>query len=576
MIDSIRIKNLATIEDLELNFKEGFSILTGETGAGKSIIIDGIKLVLGEKASPELIRTGMREATVEAIFHIPLEKRACEKLPFLEESEIFLQRQISQEGSGKAYINGVLVPIKKLKEISPGLVDIYGQNDHIFLLQLENHLHYLDHYLGLTHKREEISGQAQKLRHLVRQKNELETRKREREQRLDFLSFQIREIENSKLRRGEWEELLAERNILKNAEKIAGLVEKALDFSYLQENSVSALLSKLKDIVRELGRYDPGLQAFDESLNQSAIAVRELSDFLIKFKENQNLGPERLEDLEERLSVIEKLRRKYGESIEDILLYLAKITQEHSDLLQSDEKLADLEAEISQTFAEYKTCAGKLSRLRREGAKQLETQVEKEIALLGMKRARFQVKIAVDSPATLDLERVRDSGLDDVEFLISPNPGEELRPLRKIASGGELSRMMLALKTTGKEKGGLKTLIFDEIDSGIGGKTAECIAEKLRELSKRHQVICITHLPQIASFAPHHYRIEKKMEKERTYTTVKELAFEERVTEISRLLSGSHITPTSLQNAREMLLHNLKPEKGDRQNESSPTSCRKL
>jgi DNA repair protein RecN (Recombination protein N) len=576
MIHSLRIKNLATIEDLELNFKEGFSILTGETGAGKSIIIDGIKLILGEKASPELIRTGMREATIEAIFHIPLEKQTSEELAFLEDGEFFLQRQIPQEGSGRAYVNGVLVPIKKLKEISPALVDIYGQNDHIFLLQLENHLHYLDQYLDLTHEREEISRQAQKLRNFVRQRNDLETRKRERERRLDFLSFQIKEIENAQLRPSEWEELSAERNILKNAEKIATLVEKALDFSHLQENSVSAALAKLQEIVRELSRYDQVFQAFNESLNQSTIAVRELSDSLIKFKEKQNLGPERLEELEERLSVIEKLRRKYGESIEDILLYLAKIKQEHSDLLQSEEMLADLEAEIRLTFAEYKASAEKLSRLRKEGAKKLETQVEKEIAHLGMKRARFQVKISTDSAASLEIEKVRDSGLDDVEFLISPNPGEELRPLRKIASGGELSRIMLALKTIGKEKGGLKTLIFDEIDSGIGGKTAECIAEKLLELSKRHQVICITHLPQIASFAPHHYRIEKKMEKERTYTTVKELAFEERVTEISRLLSGSRITPTSLQNAKEMLLHNLKDEKGGSSNESGSIRRRKL
>lgn len=576
MIYSLRIKNLATIEDLELNFKQGFSILTGETGAGKSIIIDGIKLVLGEKASPELIRTGMRQATIEAVFRIPPENQTAEEFAPLEEGEIFLQRQITQEGSGKAYVNGVLVPIKKLKEINPALVDIYGQNDHIFLLQLENHLHYLDQYLDLVQKREDISGQAQKLRHLVRQKNDLETRKREREQRLDFLSYQIKEIESAQLKPGEWEELLAERNILKNAEKIAVLVERALDFSYLNENSVSAGLAKLQENVRELSRYDQGFQAFNESLNQSTIAVRELSDSLIKFKEKQNLGPERLEDLEERLSLIEKLRRKYGESIDAILLYLAKIKQEHSDLLQSEERLADLEAEISRAFGLYQTNAEKLSRLRREGAKQLETQVEKEIALLGMKRARFQVKIATDSPASLEIEKVRDSGLDDVEFLISPNPGEELRPLRKIASGGELSRIMLALKTIGKEKGGLRTLIFDEIDSGIGGKTAECIAEKLLELSKRHQVICITHLPQIASFAPHHYRIEKKMEKERTYTTVKELSFEERVTEISRLLSGSHITPTSLQNAKEMLLHNLKEEKGGRSNEPGSTRRRKL
>ncbi len=573
MIHSLRIKNLATIEDLELNFKEGFTILTGETGAGKSVIIDGIKLVLGEKASPEMIRTGMREAVVEAVFEVPQEKRGSRESGFLEEGEILFQRQVSQEGPGKAYINGVLVPVKKLKEISPALIDIYGQNDHIFLLQLDNHLRYLDHYLGLAEKKEEVAGLAQNLRSLLRQKNELETRRREREQRLDFLNFQINEIESSNLKPGEWEELLTERNVLRNAEKVAGLIEKALDLSYLQEHSISALLLKLGEAVRELSRFDPGFQAFEESLNQSAIAVRELSDFLIKFKEKQNLGPDRLEELESRLNQIEKMRRKYGQSIEDILLYLTKIKREHADLLQSEEKLADLAGEIHRAFSEYRTQAETLSRLRREGARHLEAQVEKEIALLGMKKAQFQVKIETELLAQLEIEKARDSGLDSVEFLISPNPGEELRPLRKIASGGELSRIMLALKTIDKEKAGSRTLIFDEIDSGIGGKTAECIAEKLRALSKRHQVVCITHLPQIASFAPHQYRIDKTMEKGRTYTSVKELEFEERVLEISRLLSGSRITPTSLQNAREMLLHNLKEEKENESNE--PGSVRR-
>jgi DNA repair protein RecN (Recombination protein N) len=576
MIRSLRIKNLATIEDLEIEFKEGFSILTGETGAGKSIIIDGIKLVLGEKASAELIRTGARDATVTAVFRRPLRERVAGNVAGIDGDEVFVQRQLSGEGSGKAYINGVLVPARKLRDLSPALVDIYGQNDHIFLLQLENHLHYLDQYAGLVQEKEKASALARHLRQLVRQKKELETRKKEREQRLDFLDFQIKEIENSQLRPGEWEELQSERNVLKNAEKIASLVERALEFSHLREDSVTALLSRLQDAVLELSHYEPGMQSYGESLNQAAIAVKELSDYLIKFREKQNLGPERLEALEARLSVLEKLRRKYGGTSEDILLHLAKIKSEHSELVQSEERQADLEAEINRTLAAYTAVAQKLGRLRRVGARRLESRIEKEISLLGMKRARFEVKIVSGSPLTLDPERVRESGLDDVEFLISPNPGEELRPLRKIASGGELSRIMLALKTVGKEKERLKTLIFDEIDSGIGGKTAECIAAKLLELSGRHQVICITHLPQIASFAPHHYRIEKKVEKERTYTTVEELGFEARVAEISRLLSGSRITSTSLQNAKEMLLHNLKKEKGEKPHDQGSTRRRQV
>jgi len=560
MLGSLHIKNLATIEDLEIHLQEGFSILTGETGAGKSIIIDGIRLALGDKASPDLIRTGRAEATIEAVFRPGRQKGRPADLSLDEEGEVLIQRHITQEGSGKAYLNGVLVPAKRLKEVSPSLVDIYGQNDHIFLLQLENHLRYLDDFLGLESLREEVSRLAQSLRLMGRQKEELEVRKREREQRLDFLGFQVIEIEAAGLRPGEWEELLAERNILKNSEKVALLVEAGLGCAYSEEGSVSAGLSRLQEVVRELARYDQSFEAFNDSIAQSAIAVRELADSLIKFKERQSLGPERLEELEARLSTIEKLRRKYGETTEDILGHLAKAQKESEDLARSEETLADLGSRLSGALTEYKARAKRLSRLRSDGAPSLQSQMEKEIALLGMRRARFQVKIETAPTDTLAPETVRELGLDEVEFLISPNPGEELRPLRKVASGGELSRIMLALKTVGKEKDRFKTLIFDEIDSGIGGKTAECIASKLRDLARHHQVICITHLPQIASFAPHHYRIEKSVARDRTFTTVKELDFEERVAEISRLLSGSRMTATSLQNAREMLHLNLEKE----------------
>jgi DNA repair protein RecN (Recombination protein N) len=563
MLGSLRIKNLATIEDLEIRFREGFSILSGETGAGKSIIIDGLRLLLGDKASPDLIRTGKTEATVEAVFRVPPVKGGPDELSSKEE-EVLIQRHIFQEGTGKAYLNGVLVPARKLREIGPFLVDVYGQNDHIFLLQIENHLLYLDDFLGLADLREEVARLAQDLRQLTRQKVELETKKREREQRLDFLGFQVKEIEAAGLQVGEWEDLLAERNILKNAEKIALLVESGLGVVYGEEGSVLAGLSRLQEVVAELSKFDPGVNAYAEPLGQACIAVRELADALIKFKDRETFGPDRLENLEERLSTIEKLRRKYGETIEAILDHLDRVKQESAELEGSEEKLAGLETEISRAFRVYRIRAEKLSRQRKAGCPKLEAQVEKEIALLGMKKARFQVKTGTMALDSLEPAQARELGLDEVEFLLSPNPGEDLRPLRNIASGGELSRIMLAIKTIGKEKDEAKTLIFDEIDSGIGGKTAESIATKLRDLSRRHQVICITHLPQIASFAPHHFRIEKTVAKDRTFTTVQELEFEERVTEISRLLSGSRTTPASLQNAREMLLLNLEEKKTGR------------
>jgi len=470
---------------------------------------------------------------------------------------LFVQRKISEQRAGKGYINGTLVPIKKLKEIGEDLVDIYGQNDHVFLLNLDYQLNYLDDYANAYSLKKDVSRLAQELKKLLREKKELETKEREREQRLDFLYFQIKEIEKAKLKQGEEEELRQSRNILKNAEKIGSLVEQALEISYTKENSISSLLAQLQNVVSGLTDFDKTFKEADEAISQFSITIGEFSDFLIKFKEKQTTGPEKLEELEERLSQIEKLKRKYGKSINDILSYLKRAKQEYEELGTSQEKLAALEPEIEKKFKEYKATAEKLSSLRKNSARKLEKEVEKEISLLGMKKARFKIKIETFLLSQDTMEKVKESGTEEVEFLISPNPGEELRPLRKIASGGELSRVMLALKTIGKEIERLKTLVFDEIDSGIGGKTAEFVAQKLKKLSNQHQIICITHLPQIASFATHHYRIDKKVTKERTFTTVKELSFEERVTEIARLLAGTRITETTLRNAREMLNHNL-------------------
>jgi DNA repair protein RecN (Recombination protein N) len=557
MIKSLRIKNLATIEDIELELEEGFAILTGETGAGKSIVINGIRLALGEKGSPDMIRTGKKETSVEAIFSFHQTRDDFKRFFPDSENELLIQRKISEQGAGKGYMNGILVPIKKLKEISGELVDIYGQNDHVFLLNLNYQLNYLDEYASASSTKKEVSLRAKELKKLIREKKDLEAQEREREQRLDFLDFQIKEIEKANLRPGEEEELHKDRKILKNAEKIDSLIEKALNISYNQENSISALLAQLQNMVSDLSDFDNTFKETENAINQFSITIGEFSDFLIKFKERQSAAPEKLEDLEERLSQIEKLKRKYGSSIDETLSYLGNAKKEYQKLSTSQEKLAELDTEIETKFKGYKTYAAKLSSLRIKNASKLEKQVEKEISILGMKKARFKIKIDISPLSPNTMETVKENGTEDVEFLISPNPGEELRPLRKIASGGELSRVMLALKTLGKETKKFKTLIFDEIDSGIGGKTAEFVAQKLKKLSTQHQIICITHLPQIASFASYHYKIDKKVNLERTYTTVKKLSFEERVREIARLLAGSRITETTLKNAREMLEHVL-------------------
>jgi len=556
MIRYLRIKNLATIEDLELELDSGFTILTGETGAGKSIIIDALKLLLGEKASPDLIRTGKDEASIEAVFEIAEREKLPPDLELENGNQLFLQRIISSQGLSKSYLNGLLVPLKKMKELGEQLIDIYGQNDHIFLLDTFNHLKFLDEFAEAVALRDEVRQAAQKVRARLREKEELLARQKERAQRLDFISFQVKEIEQAELRPGEDEELLQERSILKNAEKIAILVNQAIDLAYESEESLVAGVKRLENIVSELQGFFPELESSRAQLGDFNIFIKELAGNLIDWRDRYAPSPEKLEEIEARLSRLEKLKRKYGSSLEEVLTYLEKIKTEKEELERSEEKLSELEQEIKTAFDDYQKLCGRLSRLRKERARELEELIVRELGQLAMTRARFKVDFRPLTPALDDPTTIRDLGAEELEFILSPNPGEELRPLRRIASGGELSRIMLAFKSLGKEAEKGRTLIFDEIDSGIGGQTADFVARKLQQLARRHQVLCITHLPQIASAASHHFRIEKKTEKDRTYTLVRKLKDKDRPEEIARLIAGTRLTEASLQMARELLEKN--------------------
>ena len=553
MLKNLRVRNLATIEDLEIGFEPGFSVLTGETGAGKSILIDAIRLLLGEKGALDLIRTGRREAVVEGVFQASGDAAWPEDLAPSENGEILVQRQLNDQGAGKAYLNGVLVPVRRLREAGLLLADVYGQNDHIFLLHLENHLAYLDAYADGEGLRDETGRAARALKALAAEKRDLDSRRRERQQRLDFLTYQIREIEAAGLRAGEEEDLVREREVRKNAEKIGLLIEEALALSYLDEAAVLPRLKRLRQILDQLAPFLPGLREQAEGLEPLAIALRELSDGLSEFQGRRAEAPDGLETIEARLAWLEKLKRKYGATAAEILAHLEASRIEARELETGDERQAALEGEITRAFSAYAELAARLSRLRKKAAATLEKAVENEIGVLGLKKARFAVRVETAAPSLGDAATAPEGGTDQVEFLLSPNPGEELRPLRRIASGGELSRIMLALKAAGKERERLKTLIFDEIDAGIGGRTAECIAAKLNALAARHQVLCITHLPQIAAAAGHHYRVEKSVEKGRTFTTVARLEPGERAEEISRLIAGSRITEATLQIARDMM-----------------------
>jgi DNA repair protein RecN (Recombination protein N) len=551
MLRTLRIKNLATIEEIELNLKKGLTILSGETGAGKSIIIDGIRLIQGEKGSLDMIRTGEEQLSVEAIFDgTPLSPTAEEK------AETLFQRILSTRGSGRGYVNGTLVPTKLLQKNGALLVDIYGQNDHAFLRKKENQMDYLDAYAEALDLRRETARIAQDVRKLIREKNDLVLREKEREQRLDFLRYIIHEIEEADLKPDEEESLHQERNLLKNAEKIKHLINEALQLSYLQDTSISPQLSKLQGLVLALSEFDLSLKDMLSSLDSFAIGIREMCDHLIRMQGRDGESSEGLERIEERLSLIEKLKRKYGESAKDILVFLNKSREEYETLITSSEKLEDLGVAIKKSFDLYREKAEALCTARRNGASRLEKDIENEIGFLGMQKARVRIDLQSTLSELTPNDKIRDTGTEEVEFLISPNPGEDPKPLRKIASGGELSRIMLAIKSIGREQEQGRTLIFDEIDSGIGGKIADFVAQKLQKLAVSHQVLCITHLPQIASFARTHIKIEKQIVVDRTFTTVSELNFEERVEEVARMMSGSRVTESGLRTARELLERN--------------------
>ncbi|MDD8031044.1 MAG: DNA repair protein RecN [Acidobacteriota bacterium] len=556
MIRYLRIKNLATIEDLELELYPGFTILTGETGAGKSIIIDAIKLLLGEKASPELIRTGKEEASVEAILEVTDLQVLPEGIDLEAENQIFLQRIVSSQGWSKSYLNGVLVPLKKLKEVGEFLIDIYGQNDHIFLLDTSSHLKFLDDFAEVTELRNMVGQAARELRSLIKEKEALEAKQKERAQRLDFISFQIKEIEEADLKPGEDEELLQERSILKNSEKIVILVNSAIELSCEKEESLMAGLKKVENLISELQSFFPELEMVKNEISDFNIFLPELVSNLVELRERYAPSPLRLEQIEERLNRLEKLKRKYGTTIKEIFDYLNNIKKEKEELEKSQEKLTDLDREIEKAFDSYLKLCSQLRSQRQEKAKSLEKLLVGELEQLAMAKARFRVEFKPINPSLTDFRSIRDLGSEELEFLLSTNPGEELRSLRRIASGGELSRIMLAFKALVKEAETGRTMIFDEIDSGIGGKTADFVAQKLKQLSQAHQVLCITHLPQIASAASHHYQIEKMTEKGRTYTLVKKLKDEDRPEEIARLIAGNRLSQASLKMAKELLEQN--------------------
>jgi DNA repair protein RecN (Recombination protein N) len=562
MLAQLVITDFAIIDSLSASFSGGLNILSGETGAGKSIIINAANLILGGRTSPDLIRTGASKAVVEALFHLPTKSPLSSVLKEMDipfNGELLIKRTISKQGKSKVWINGTLATLQMISKIGPHLISVSGQNEHQMLLKPDNHLFILDDFGGLSKDRIKLNELYHDYYALKEKTESLKANIKEESERRELTQFQIKEIEDAQLVLSEDAELEAEKSQLMHVERLLDIAFTGYQALYEKDESVLSILSVLAKNLNKGVTIDHRLEHFKKQLEsvqaQLEDVALELRDFYSQLKDD----PKRLEEVEERLQLIKRLKKKYGTSIESILSFKEELSQKEYQLTQKKEQLKGLEAQIQEKGEHLLNQATKLSLKRHETAQKFEKKVEEELHLLDMAGTRFQIKFvsnkSSDDTISADLidSKLTADGLDAVEFMISPNVGEDLRPLAKIASGGELSRIMLALKTILAQSGLVETLVFDEIDAGIGGATAAVVGEKLRSLANYHQILGITHLPQIASCGEKHFLVEKKVSKGRTRSVISLLDKEDRINEIARLLGGKTISEKTLAHAREML-----------------------
>lgn len=553
MLNRLFIKNIAVIENAEIEFENGFNILTGETGAGKSIIIDSVNILKGERASKELIRTGEQKARVDGVFTVDVDTQRLLSDEFgieAEDGQILISREITADGKNNIRINGMPAIGSVLKEVGAHLVTIHGQHDNTSLLAKKTHLKLLDSAAGdeLSKTLNDYKDIYNKVREKIAELESIETDEQEKTRRLDMLTFQIDEIEAAALQIGEDDELFEKKAFLENAGRIAENTQSAYGLLYEGDETGKSANDLLWDGINALGdvaEYDAELKKIHEELTDLGYEISDKVRSLRKYIDTLTFEPYELEQVEDRLDLIYNLKRKYGSTIELVLKYLQDAKEEADNIVRSDERAEELKNEIASLEEKRNLLADKLTHIRAKTGGNLSKQIEEQLADLNMAKVRFSVNIQETDYGA--------NGKDDVEFLICTNVGEEFKPLTKIASGGELSRIMLAVKNVLTMGEGAKTLVFDEIDTGVSGSAAQKIGEKLRTISSTNQVICITHLPQIASLAKTHYLIEKNVENDRTLTTVKRLEGEDRVLEIARTLGGAELTEITKANARELL-----------------------
>jgi DNA repair protein RecN (Recombination protein N) len=563
MLRLLEISQFALIERLRIEFQAGLNLLTGETGSGKSIIVDALGLLLGEKGYSEMIRTGSDRSTITGAFELeesgPL-PRAFERSGLeLPDQELIVRRELVQNGKSRAFVNNQIIPVSFLREIAPYLVDIHGQNEQQTLYSSESQLQFVDASANVSDLLDEVSRLHEQLSENLHLTRSLETSEQDRLRSIDLLSFQIAEIEKVQLKSDDEDlRLELEHRLLANADKLFQLSNQAYGELYEAETSASTALKHASRLLEELKRTDSRCHSLWEQLQSARISVDDVSLSLREYASKVEVNPQRLEWIESRMAEIGRLKKKYGRTIGEIAAFCQKSKLELESLQGADETLEILKRERVHLKQEYWRKATELSEERKAAAGEIEKKVEKELAQLAMEKTRFRITLT-QIGQTQD-GKVGESafpgtprGIDEVEFLLSPNPGEDLKPLVKIASGGEISRIMLALKTVKSTDGRGKTLVFDEGDAGIGGQTADVVGQKLKKLSRRNQVLCVTHLPQIASYADNHYSIEKRVENRRTLIRVIHLNGGQRVQEIARMISGERMTESVLKHAAELL-----------------------
>lgn len=555
MLQELVIHDFAIIDELAISFNEGMTVLSGETGAGKSIIIDAVGLLAGGRGSQDFIRTGAKKATLEGLFTMAPNGTTAAALAEFgiehDEQTVLLQRDLAVNGHNVCRVNGRLVNTTTLKRIGETLVDIHGQNEHQELMYPERHLGLLDEFahakLATTKQAYQTAYQAyRQTKQALKKKQQNE---QEWAQRLDMLKFQTNEIDAAQLVPTEEQQLIEEKMKLANFQRINQALQASQAILGGQEGNALDQIAVAMDQMQEIAELDPAFQQITESIQTAYYTLQDSSSEISHELDSLEWDEARLDEIEQRLATINSLEHKYGDSIPEILAYGHKITKELQAMQATEANASELEQQLAQQTATLLQLATQLSQLRQKAAQQLESAVHQQLKALYMDKTVFEVQFATETQS-----QFTSSGIDKVEFYIQPNPGEKMRPLAKIASGGELSRLMLALKTIFSESQGVTSIIFDEVDTGVSGRVAQAIANKISQIAQHSQVLCITHLPQVAAMSDHQYQIKKQVKHQRTETSIQKVTGKQRVAELARMLAGTEVTELTLEHAQELVV----------------------